>query len=317
MGIPPVMRIYVAGHLGLVGSAIVRQIEAQGAHTWFGRTRQELDLMDRKAVFDFLENEKPDAVVVAAAKVGGIQANTTFPVEFLSHNIQIDSNLLDAAHSANVDRLLYLGSSCAYPRLSRQPMKEEYLFKGELEKTNESYALAKISGIKLVQAYRRQYGRDWIAAMPTNIYGPNDRFDLENSHVLPALIKRFHEGARKSSPSVTLWGTGSPRREFLHSDDLGRACILLLEKYNEDVAINVGYGEDISIKDLAYLIKETTGFLGQIHWDTSKSDGAPRKLLDISRIQGIGWSPEVELSLGISETYKWYSSQNALNTPQH
>jgi GDP-L-fucose synthase len=273
--------------------------------------------MDRKAVFDFLENEKPDAVVVAAAKVGGIQANTSFPVEFLSHNIQIDSNLLDAAHAANVERLLYLGSSCAYPRLSSQPMKEEYLFTGELEKTNESYALAKISGIKLVQAYRRQYGRSWIAAMPTNIYGPNDRFDLENSHVLPALIKRFHEGKRKSSPSVTLWGTGSPRREFLHSDDLGRACILLLERYNEDVAINVGYGEDISIKELSYLIKEATGFLGEINWDTSKSDGAPRKLLDISRIQSIGWTPEMELSLGIRETYEWYSSQDAVNVPKH
>lgn len=301
------MKIYVAGHRGLVGSAIVRQIEAEGKHTWVGKTRQELDLLDRGAVFQFLSAEKPDAVIIAAAKVGGIQANNSFPVEFLSENLQIETNLMDAAHKANIDRLLFLGSSCVYPKFAEQPIKEEYLLTGALEPTNEAYALAKISGLKLVQAYRREYGRRWISAMPTNMYGPGDNFDLENSHVLPALIRKFHDAKVSGSKSVTLWGTGSPRREFLHSDDLAKACLFLLEKYDEDAPINVGVGEDITIKSLAELIKQIVGFVGEIGWDASKPDGTPRKLLDVSRINELGWFATISLEQGVSESYRWYS----------
>jgi GDP-L-fucose synthase len=304
------MRIYVAGHRGLVGSAVVRQIEAQGVHAWFGRTRAELDLRDRDAVFRFLDDENPDAVIIAAARVGGIFANSSHPVEFLSHNLQIETNLMDAAHAANIDRLLFLGSSCVYPKLAQQPIKEEYLLTGDLEKTNEAYSLAKISGLKLVQAYRKQYGHKWISAMPTNMYGPGDNFDLENSHVLPALIRKFHDAKTKGNQSVTLWGTGSPKREFLHSDDLGRACLFLLENYDGDVAINVGRGEDIAINDLAELIRGIVGFQGEIVWDDSKPDGTPRKLLDVSRITALGWKPEIKLEEGIRSTYDWYLDHN-------
>ena len=304
------MKIYVAGHRGLVGSAIVRQIEADGKNTWVGRTRQELDLLDRDAVFKFLLDENPDAVIIAAAKVGGIQANNNFPVEFLSENLQLETNLMDAAHKASIDRLLFLGSSCVYPKFADQPIKEEYLLSGPLEPTNEAYALAKISGLKLIQAYRREYGHRWISAMPTNMYGPGDNFDLENSHVLPALIRKFHDAKVTSSESVTLWGTGSPRREFLHSDDLGRACLFLLEKYDDDIAINVGAGEDLEIRELAERIKDTVGFRGKIAWDNSKPNGTPRKFLDSSRIRSIGWSPSISLSVGISQTYAWYVSQS-------
>jgi GDP-L-fucose synthase len=300
------MKIYVAGHRGLVGSAIVRAIEADGKHSWIGQSRSELDLLDRKAVFEYLANEKPNAVVIAAAKVGGIHANDTYPVEFLSENLQIETNLMDAAHAAGIPRLLFLGSSCVYPKLAQQPIKEEYLLTGELEKTNEAYALAKISGLKLVQAYRKQYGHKWISAMPTNMYGPGDNFDLENSHVLPALIRKFHDAKTQGAASVSLWGTGSPKREFLHSDDLGRACLFLVENYDDDVAINVGVGEDIPIKELAELIKEIVGFDGLIEWDTSKPDGTPRKLLDVSRMKAIGFVPEKNLKEGISETYLWF-----------
>jgi GDP-L-fucose synthase len=300
------MRIYVAGHRGLVGSAIVRAIEAEGKHTWLGRSRSELDLLDRKAVFSFLKNEKPDAVVIAAAKVGGIHANNTYPVQFLSENLQIESNLMDAAHAAGIEKLLFLGSSCVYPKMADQPIKEEYLLTGELEKTNEAYALAKISGLKLVQAYRNQYGYRWISAMPTNMYGPGDNFDLENSHVLPALIRKFNDAKLSSAPSVKLWGSGSPRREFLHADDLGRACVFLLENYDDEVAINVGVGEDISIQELAEKIKDIVGFNGSIEWDSSKPDGTPRKLLDVSRIRALGWRPSVPLTEGIRSTYEWY-----------
>jgi GDP-L-fucose synthase len=300
------LKIYVAGHKGLVGSAIVRAIEADGKHTWIGRTRAELDLLDRKAVFAFLAKEKPDAVVIAAAKVGGIQANNTFPVEFLSQNLQIETNLMDGAHAAQIEKLLFLGSSCVYPKLALQPIKEEYLLTGELEKTNEAYALAKISGLKLIQAYRKQYGHKWISAMPTNMYGPGDNFDLENSHVLPALIRKFHDAKNQGSASVTLWGTGSPKREFLHSDDLGRACRYLLENYDDDVAINVGVGEDISIKELAELIKQVVGFDGEIQWDSSKPDGTPRKLLDVSRLESLGWKAQISLDEGIRKTYQWF-----------
>jgi GDP-L-fucose synthase len=275
------VKIYVAGHRGLVGSATVRAIESEGKHTWIGQTRSELDLLDRKAVFEYVAKEKPDAVVIAAAKVGGIHANHTYPVQFLTENLQIETNLMDAAHAAGILRLLFLGSSCVYPKLAQQPIKEEYLLTGELEKTNEAYALAKISGLKLVQAYRKQYGHKWISAMPTNMYGPGDNFDLENSHVLPALIRKFHDAKVQGKPSVTLWGTGSPKREFLHSDDLGRACIFLLENYDDEVAINVGVGEDVSIKELAELIQGVVGFEGEVIWDSSKPDGTPRKLLDV------------------------------------
>jgi GDP-L-fucose synthase len=304
------MRIYVAGHRGLVGSAIVRAIEADGKHSWIGQSRAELDLLDRKAVFNYLANEKPDAVIIAAAKVGGIHANDTYPVEFLSENLQIESNLMDAAHAAGIPRLLFLGSSCVYPKLAQQPIKEEYLLTGELEKTNEAYALAKISGLKLVQAYRKQYGHKWISAMPTNMYGPGDNFDLENSHVLPAMIRKLHDAKTRGNSSVTLWGTGSPRREFLHSDDLGRACLFLLENYDGEVAINVGVGEDISIQDLAEMIKGIVEFQGDIIWDDSKLDGTPRKLLDVSRIAALGWKPEVKLEAGIQSTYAWYLENN-------
>jgi GDP-L-fucose synthase len=305
------VKIYVAGHRGLVGSAIVRDIEAQGKHTWIGRTRTELDLLDRKAVFEFLARERPDAVVIAAAKVGGIRANDSFPVEFLSENLQIETNLMDGAHAAQIEKLLFLGSSCVYPKLAQQPIKEEYLLTGELEKTNEAYALAKISGLKLVQAYRKQYGHNWISAMPTNMYGPGDNFDLENSHVLPAMIRKFHDAKTKESDSVALWGTGTPRREFMHSDDLGRACVFLLENYDDDVAINVGVGEDISIKELAELIKEVVGFHGEIQWDSSKPDGTPRKLLDVTRLESLGWKAQINLEEGVRKTYQWFIENNS------
>lgn len=289
-----------------MGSAIVRAIELEGKHTWIGKTRTELDLLDRKAVFDFLSTEKPDALVIAAAKVGGIRANSTYPVEFLSQNLQIETNLLDGAHAVGIKRLLFLGSSCVYPKMAPQPIKEEYLLTGELEKTNEAYALAKISGLKLVQAYRKQYGHRWISAMPTNMYGPGDNFDLENSHVLPALIRKFHDAKISGADSVTLWGSGTPKREFLHSDDLGRACLFLLENYEDDIAINVGVGEDISIRDLAELIKKVVGFEGGIQWDSSKPDGTPRKLLDISRLGSLGWKASIKLEEGLESTYSWY-----------
>jgi GDP-L-fucose synthase len=303
------MKIYVAGHRGLVGSAVVRAIEADGKHSLVGRTRSQLDLLDRKVVFDYLALEKPDAVVIAAAKVGGIHANNTYPVQFLSENLQIETNLIDAAHAAVIPRLLFLGSSCVYPKLAQQPIKEEYLLTGELEKTNEAYALAKISGLKLVQAYRSQYGHKWISAMPTNMYGPGDNFDPENSHVLPALIRKFHDAKTRGDASVTLWGTGSPKREFLHADDLGRACVFLLENYDDDIAINVGFGEDISIRDLAELIRKIVGFEGVITWDESRPDGTPRKLLDVSRISAVGWKPTIGLEEGIKSTYQWFASQ--------
>ena len=303
------MKIYVAGHRGLVGSAIVREIEREGKDIWIGKTHSELDLLDRQSVFDYLESNKPDAVIVAAAKVGGIWANNTYPVTFLSENIQIETNLIDGAHAAGIDRLLFLGSSCAYPKLADQPIKEEYLLTGELEKTNEAYAMAKIAGIKLVQAYRKQFGHPWISVMPTNLYGPGDNFDLENSHVLPALIRKFHEAKLRNDPTVTLWGSGSPKREFLHSDDLARACIFLLEKYDDAPALNVGVGDDLPIRELAELIKAVTGFKGSIEWDQSKPDGTPRKLLDISRISELGWEASISLEQGLKDTYKWYLEQ--------
>ncbi len=305
------MKIYVAGHRGLVGSAIVRAIEAEGNHTWIGRSRSELDLLNRKAVFEYVAQEKADAIVIAAAKVGGIHANSTFPVQFLSENLQIETNLMDAAHAAEIPRLLFLGSSCVYPKLAKQPIKEEYLLTGELEKTNEAYALAKISGLKLVQAYRKQYGHKWISAMPTNMYGPGDNFDIENSHVLPALIRRFHDAKTQGQPTVTLWGTGSPKREFLHADDLGRACLFLLENYDDDVALNLGVGDELTIKELAELIQGVVGFKGKIDWDSSRPDGTPRKLLDVSRISALGWKAQISLVDGLRSTYEWYKDNRS------
>jgi len=301
------MKIYVAGHRGLVGSAIVRAIESEGIHTWVGKTRQELDLFDRAAVFQYVQFEKPDAVVIAAARVGGIAANNDFPVEFLTENLQIEMSLLDACHAANVPRALFLGSSCIYPRLAPQPIKEEYLLTGELEPTNEPYALSKIAGIKLVQGYRKQYGQDWISAMPTNLYGIGDNFNPETSHVLPAMIRRFHEAKIQNLSEVTLWGTGSPRREFLHVDDLARACLHLLSGYHDGMPINVGYGEDVTIKELAETVAHIIGFDGEMKWDTSKPDGTPQKLLDTSRINALGWKPTITLEDGIRDTYRWFT----------
>jgi len=297
----------VAGHRGLVGSAIVRHIENRPHHTWIGKTRNELNLLNRESVFEFLVKEKPDAVIVAAAKVGGILANANNPVEFLSENIQISTNLLDGAHFADIEKLVFLGSSCVYPKLAQQPIKEEYLLTGELEKTNEAYAIAKIAAIKLVQGYRTQFGHRWISAMPTNIYGPGDNFDPISSHVLPALIRKFDDAKLSGASAVTLWGSGKPRREFLHSDDLADAVIFLLENYDGEIPINVGFGEDTSILELATLVSGVVGFSGETVWDTSKPDGTPKKLLDSSRIASLGWKPSIKLKQGIEETYSWYA----------
>jgi GDP-L-fucose synthase len=299
----------VAGHRGLVGSAIVRNIENGSHHTWIGKSRNELNLLNRDAVFAFLAKESPDAVIIAAAKVGGILANANNPVEFLSENVLIAANLLDGAHVAGVERLVFLGSSCVYPKLSQQPIKEEYLLTGELEKTNEAYAIAKIAAIKLVQGYRSQFGHRWISAMPTNIFGPGDNFDPISSHVLPALIRKFDDAKLSGASEVTLWGSGKPRREFLHSDDLAEAVMFLLENYDEDIPINVGFGEDTSILELAQLVSAVVGFKGNVIWDTSKPDGTPKKLLDSSRITKLGWKPSIKLKQGIEDTYSWYAKQ--------
>ena len=281
-------RIYVAGHRGLVGSAIVRQLEAAGNDNWIGATRDELNLCEREAVFDFMGQQRPTAVIIAAAKVGGIVANNNFPVEFLSENVQVQTNLMDAAHKFDVEHLVFLGSSCIYPKFAPQPISEDSLLTGPLEETNEAYAIAKIAGVKLVQAYRKEFGRKWKSAMPTNLYGPGDNFDPQSSHVLPALLRKFHEAKLSGLDSVTLWGSGTPRREFLHVDDLAKAVLFLLQGYDEATAINVGTGVDIEISELASLISEVTNFKGSINWDTSKPDGTPRKLLDVSRINQLG-----------------------------
>jgi len=301
--------VYVAGHRGLVGSAIARNIHDKGEFDWVGRTRSELDLLDRDAVFEFVTTIKPDAIVVAAAKVGGIKANSTYPVEFLTENVQLQSNLMDAAHDAGVERLLFLGSSCIYPKFAAQPIREDSLLTGPLEPTNDAYAIAKIAGIRLADGYRSQYGRDWISAMPTNIYGPGDNFDLETSHVLPALLHRFHDAKVSGASSVTLWGDGSALREFLYSEDLAEASMFLLDNFSEPGPINVGFGEEISIKDLAELIGGIVGFDGDILWDTSKPNGTPRKFLDSSRIRDLGWTPKVSLHDGIRRSYEWYLAQ--------
>lgn len=297
--------IYVAGHRGLVGSALVRALESRG-ESWIGASRGELDLLDRDRVFEFIADSKPAAVIIAAARVGGIAANNSMPVEFLSENIRISTNIMDACHEFNVERVLFLGSSCIYPRLSPQPIKEEYLLTGALEPTNEAYALAKISGLKLLQGYRREYGRRWISAMPTNLYGPGDNFDSESSHVLPATMRRFVEAKKSDVNSVTMWGSGKPRREFLHVDDLAGACLHLLEFYDDDIAINIGSGEDVAISELASLVSAAVGYNGKILWDESKPDGTPRKLLDVTRVHDLGWKHSIDLAEGIKDLYEWY-----------
>ncbi|CAL9293424.1 GDP-L-fucose synthase [Streptomyces sp. SudanB25_2051] len=303
--LPRRARIFVAGHRGLVGSAMVRRLTADG-HEVITRDRAALDLRDAAATGAFLADVRPDAVVLAAAKVGGILANSTRPVPFLEDNLRIQLSVIAGAHAAGVPRLLFLGSSCIYPKHAPQPIREDALLTGPLEPTNEPYALAKIAGICQVQSYRRQFGAAYISAMPTNLYGPGDNFDLETSHVLPALVRRFHEAREAGRDEVTLWGSGSPRREFLHVDDLADACATLLASYDGDAPVNVGCGEDLTIRELAGTVAEVTGFTGRIAWDTTKPDGTPRKLLDVSRLTGLGWRPRIPLRDGIAATYAWW-----------
>lgn len=297
---------YVAGHRGLVGSAIWRNLENEGFSELIGRTSAELDLTDREAVFAFFHEEKPRYVVLAAAKVGGILANSTYPVDFLSENLRIQVNVIDAARKHGVERLLFLGSSCIYPKFAAQPISEASLLTGHLEPTNDAYAIAKIAGIMHVQAVRRQYGLPWISAMPTNLYGPGDNFSPEGSHVLPALIRRYDEAARSGAECVSNWGTGSPRREFLHVDDMAAACLHLMENYDGASQVNVGTGSDVTIKELALLVAKAVGYQGDIQWDVSKPDGTPRKLLDISKLTESGWSASIGLEDGIRSTVEWY-----------
>jgi GDP-L-fucose synthase len=304
-------RVYVAGHRGLVGSAIWRYLVAQGFTNLVGRTSAELDLRDRTSVAEFFAAERPEVVIVAAAKVGGIMANATEPADFLSDNLRIQVNVIDLADANDVSRLLFLGSSCIYPRLAPQPIREDSLLTGPLEPTNDAYAIAKIAGIMQVQALRRQRGRHYISAMPTNLYGPNDNFDLATSHVLPALIRRFHEAKAADAPTVTLWGSGTPRREFLHVDDLARASLHLLEAYDDPSPINVGVGDDLTIRALAELTADVVGYRGQLEWDTTKPDGTPRKLLDVTRLARTGFKAEIELRAGLESTYRWYQAQLA------
>jgi GDP-L-fucose synthase len=307
------MTIVVAGSTGLVGSAIVRHFEKKGFQT-VGINRSIVDLFDKKATSNFILKTKPTVIIDAAARVGGIAANDQQPVEFLTDNLLIQNNLMHAAHKAEVPKFVFLGSSCIYPRDAVQPIKEEYLMTGPLEKTNSAYAVAKIAGIELVNSYRKEFGHNWISLMPTNLYGPHDNFDLESSHVLPALIRRFVEATHENQSSVTLWGSGSPRREFLHVDDLAAAIDICLEKYDSELHINVGTGEDLTIKDLALVISELTGFKGEVLWDSSKADGTPRKVLDVARIQKLGWAPKISLRDGIQSTIDWYkkNSENGL-----
>ena len=302
-------RIYVAGHRGLVGSAIWRELQRQEFKHLIGLGREKLNLLDATAVAQFYAELKPEFVFVAAAKVGGILANDQQPAAFLYENLQIQNNLIHGAWRAGVKKLLFLGSSCIYPKLAPQPLKEDYLLSGPLESTNQWYAVAKIAGIKLCQAYRRQYGCNFISAMPTNLYGPNDNYDLQTSHVLPALIRKFHEAKLAGAGQVTCWGTGSPLREFLYADDLARACLFLMQQYEEEQFINVGSGRDLTIKELAEQIRDAVGFKGEIVWDTTKPDGTPRKLLDSSRLFALGWKPQVDLKTGIGLAYQDFLSR--------
>lgn len=296
-------KIYIAGHRGMVGSAIARKLKASGYSNLITRTSSELDLRNQQAVLDFFAAEKPDYVFLAAAKVGGIQANNTYRADFLFDNLMIEANIIHAAHLNGVQKLMFLGSSCIYPKLAPQPLKEEYLLTGPLEATNEPYAIAKIAGIKLCESYRDQYGSNFISVMPTNLYGYNDNYDLNNSHVLPALIRKIHEAKDNGAATVTVWGTGNPKREFLFADDLADACVYLMEEYNGRELVNIGTGEDISIKGLAQLIKEVIGFEGDLVFDTSKPDGTPRKLMDVSKLHSLGYKHKIELREGIALAY--------------
>jgi GDP-L-fucose synthase len=308
-------RIYIAGHRGLAGSAIWRHLRSEGFTDLVGATSAELDLRDRAGVFDFMRENQPAVVIDAAARVGGIQANDTFSADFLSDNLQIQVNLMDAANDVDVDRLLFLGSSCIYPKYADQPIKESSLLTGVLEPTNDAYAIAKIAGIMQVQASRKQYGRHWISAMPTNLYGPGDNFNPERSHVLPALMRRIHEAKMNDDSQVVIWGSGTPRREFLHVDDLAKASLFLLENYDDPQTINVGVGEDLSIHELAVLVARTVGYQGDLQQDASKPDGTPQKLLDVSRINDLGWTATIGLREGVANTYQWYlENLDALRT---
>jgi GDP-L-fucose synthase len=304
------MTIVVAGGTGLAGSAIVRAYQAAG-HEVVPVSRKVVDLLDRDATFRFIKDVKPTLIVDAAAKVGGIGANNSFPVEFLSDNVRIQSNLMEAAHAADVEKFIFLGSSCIYPRDCAQPIKEEYLLTGPLEETNSAYAVAKIAGIELIKSFRKEYGRKWISLMPTNLYGINDNFELQGSHVLPAFIRRFVEAAEKSAAVETLWGSGSPKREFLHVDDLAAAVVHLGETYDSSEQLNIGTGEDLTIKELAELVAELSGFNGELAWDTSKPDGTPRKVLDVSKAKALGWEPKISLREGIASTITWYKDATA------
>ena len=299
-------KIFVAGHRGMVGSALIRGLETAGFNKLLKRDRSELDLGDSAAVTKFFQNEKPEVVIFAAAKVGGIKANNEQPVEFLLENLRVQNNVIAAAHESGVRKLLFLGSSCIYPKLAPQPIPESALLSGPLEPTNEAYAIAKIAGVKLCQAFSREYGANFISAMPTNLYGPNDNFDLETSHVLAALLRKAYEAKKSSARELVVWGTGTPRREFLHVDDCASACLFLLEKYDSPEIINVGCGEDISIHELAELICDVVGFDGELSWDKTKPDGTPRKLLDLSKLRGFGWTPTIPLRDGIAKTYEWF-----------
>jgi GDP-L-fucose synthase len=299
-------KIYVAGHRGLVGSSIIKKLKEEGYNNLVYRTSSELDLRRQQKVEKFFEEEKPEYVILAAAKVGGIQANDTYSAEFLYDNLMIETNVIDAAYQNDVKKLLFLGSSCIYPKFADQPMKEDYLLSGKLESTNEGYAVAKITGIKLCEHYNKQYDTNFISAMPTNLYGPNDNFDLETSHVLPALIRKFHEAKINDEDKVVIWGTGKPKREFLHVDDLADSLLFLMNNYSGDQFVNVGVGKDISILELAELIKDIVGFEGEIVNDLSKPDGTPRKLLDVSRLNDLGWEAQISLEEGIKDTYEWF-----------
>ncbi|NEW07149.1 GDP-L-fucose synthase [Paenibacillus sp. SYP-B3998] len=307
-------RIYVAGHRGLVGSAILRKLEASGYTNLVYRSSSELDLRNFDEVLSFFLKEKVDYVFLAAAKVGGIVANNDYPADFIRDNLLIQTNVIDAAFQTRVDKLLFLGSTCIYPKLAPQPIKEQYLLTGELEPTNEPYAIAKIAGIKMCQSYNRQYGTKYISVMPTNLYGPNDNFDLEKSHVLPALIRKVHEAKENNEPQVEIWGSGTPKREFLHADDLADACLFLMDNYEANEIINVGVGQDISIKDLAELVKQVVGYEGELTYNTSKPDGTPRKLVDVTKISNLGWHAQIPLDAGIRSAYQWFLDHHALIT---
>ena len=306
-------RIFVAGHRGLVGSAIVRRLRSEGYDNLVLRTRQELDLADQQGVYSLFEEERPELVFFAAAKVGGILANSTRPADFIRDNLAVELNIIEASRRAGVEKLLFLGSSCIYPKFAPQPIREEYLLTGELEPTNEWYAVAKIAGIKLCQAYNQQYGTRYISAMPTNLYGPGDNFDLQSSHVLPALMRKFHDAKVSDAPEVVVWGSGTPRREFLHVNDLADACVFLMQGYESSDIINVGTGEDLEIAELARMIADVVGYGGEIVFDRSRPDGTPRKLLDVSRINALGWTARVPLREGIEQTYEWYLAERAEN----